>query len=85
MQLLPILERSREIVYLGSNSGGTQCGTPLLWQYLVSREVHQHLEEPNCSLIIYTGEARIRRMVREEAFALCPNAAEGGWRDHDTL
>jgi hypothetical protein len=24
-------------------------------------------------------------MVREEAFALCPNAAEGGWRDHDTL
>jgi hypothetical protein len=24
-------------------------------------------------------------MVREEAFALCPNAAEGGWRDHDTV
>jgi hypothetical protein len=75
IQLLPILERCREVVYLGSNSGGTQCGTP----------VHQHLEEPNCSLIIYTGEARIRRMVREEAFALCPNAAEGGSRGHDTL
>jgi hypothetical protein len=85
MQILPILERCREVVYLGSNSGGTQCGTPLLWQYLVSREVHQHLEERNCSLIIYTGDARIRRMVREEAFALCPNAAEGGWRDHDTV
>jgi hypothetical protein len=23
--------------------------------------------------------------AREEAFALCPNAAEGGWRDHDTV
>lgn len=69
-QVLPILARCREIVYLGSNRGGTQCGTPLLWSYLVQRQIHSHIAGQSCTVIIYTDAPRAGELIEEERLAL---------------
>ncbi len=73
-QLIPILSRCREVVYLGDNAH-SQCGTPLLWKYLVKRRIRAHIPERACTLIIY-GDAmlRTRRLIGEEENALAANS-----------
>jgi hypothetical protein len=73
LQVLPILKRCQGVVYLGCNTGGSQCGTPLLWQYLVSRQIYKHILERHCTLIIYTEAPRTKEIVEEEKLALVMN------------
>ena len=74
-QLIPILSRCREVVYLGDNAH-SQCGTPILWEYLITRRVRAHIPERACTLIIYgNGMLRTRRLIQEEKNALAANLA----------
>jgi hypothetical protein len=69
-QMLPILDHCREVVYLGSNSNGSQCGTPLLWLQLVRRQIHCSLVEKKATLIVYTDILEQRYLIDEERLGL---------------
>ena len=56
--VVEILKRCKQIIYLGSNQEGTQCGTLALWEYLVTRNVEQAIETRNQQFIVYGHQPR---------------------------
>ena len=64
--LMPILRRSRVIVYLGKNTDGTACGTPEMFYYLLKRKV-EYVPDRKNDLICYTEYLkRPRKPLPEE-------------------
>lgn len=62
-----------EIIYIGKNDGEkTQCGTPFLWQHLISREpLYSAVESDSISsMIVYSSELRRSSLLDEEIFGL---------------
>jgi hypothetical protein len=71
--LLPLVHASRTVIYVGSNTGGTVCGNPLLFDYFQHREVLCHIPHPRNSLIILGGACvRPRGPLPEEWAATHP-------------
>jgi hypothetical protein len=69
--LTPIARRSRLVVYLGTNMGGSACGYQDLWWHLRSREVLAHVFDPTGSFIVYGFGTRGRKgRLPEEHAAL---------------
>ena len=58
--LVPILRRSRTILYLGKNTDGTACGTPGMFQYLLKRKA-EYLPDRHNTLICYTDFLTVER------------------------
>jgi len=56
--LVEILRKCASVVYIGTNKGGTQCGTPYLWEYLTSRELIVDMPGNDSSLMIYSDKPR---------------------------
>ena len=67
--LYEILERTTNIIYLGSNTGGSACGTPALYTQLALREVIAHVPHPRNSFIVYGGRATTPRTLLAEEWA----------------
>ena len=63
-----ILARAKTVVYLGTNMGGSSCGSREMFEHLVGREVLAHLPEQKNTLIVY-GPRVIQREPLPEEFA----------------
>ena len=70
--LVSILERSRLVIYLGSNTGGSACGDRDLWLHLTSRELLAYSPDPANTLAVY-GPARTTREPQGEELAALTN------------
>lgn len=68
--LSDILGRSRIILYVGTNTGGTACGGRDVWDHLCGREVLAYVEDPHNTLIVYGAQKVVRTMYGEEIAAL---------------
>lgn len=64
--LLELLEKASTIIYLGKNTGGTQCGWARLYQYLATREVKAYLPDRQNVLIVYGQRCRKPRSLYGE-------------------
>jgi len=58
-----------EVIYIGQNAGGTQCGTRDFWLPLTTREVWKYLKAYN-ELIHYGTDHEKRPLLREELYGL---------------
>lgn len=66
-----LLDRSHIVIYLGSNTNGTACGTPNLIRTLASRSLLDELPHPRNSLLIYGPRlTQPRTLAGEEIAAL---------------
>lgn len=69
--LVPLLKRATEVVYLGKNTDGISCGTPSIFKYLLTREVRTYLPHRTNTLIEYGPPVTRPRLPKgEEAAAL---------------
>jgi len=69
--LVPLLKRATGVVYLGKNTDGNSCGTPSLFEYLLTREVRSYLPHRTNTLIEYGPPVIRPRLPKgEEAAAL---------------
>lgn len=79
MTLVPVLIRLPRIVYIGSNKGANQCGTPELWRYLTRRKLEYADDIMPSSVIVYGDHGRDleeQPLVPEEALGLKPPGHE---------
>lgn len=68
--LLSIVLKTKLLIYLGTNTSGSACGFPQMWQQLIQREVLAHEpNEPN-TLIVYGPQNVQRRYLPEEYAAV---------------
>jgi hypothetical protein len=76
--LLPILKRTKTIIYLGKNTDGSMCGTPALFQYLITRKIEEHVPSRPNTLICYSEQLDKPRWhgVQEEEAALKMDTGE---------
>ena len=72
------LERAHTVIYLGSNTSGSACGDPRIWENLVEREVVAYVPTRRNVLLIYSQPPRTRDLVGEEIAALT-----GQFMDYD--
>jgi hypothetical protein len=68
--LLSLIRRSRIVIYLGCNTGGSACGFSLMWQHLATREVIAYVPEAYNSLVIYGSTPQQRAYLPEEYAAI---------------
>jgi hypothetical protein len=66
--LVPLLQRSRQVIYLGANTDGSACGWADLFEHLIDRELLTEIPHRRNSLLIYGAqqEGRQRRLAAEE-------------------
>jgi hypothetical protein len=68
--LLPLLRRSKTIIYLGKNTDGTACGIPSMFRYLLKRKAECIPDRKN-TLICYTDVLEASRIpLKEEEAAI---------------
>ncbi len=68
--LATLVARARLVIYLGTNFGGTSCGSIELWQHLTRRSVERVVDNHRNTLIIYgKHEPLARRRLLPEEFA----------------
>lgn len=72
-----------KIVYLGKNTDGTQCGSPALYSYLLTREVLHYVPARENTMIIYGAAKVLREPYPEEVAGLGSNS--GPIRDFTTI
>lgn len=67
--LLPILKRTKTIIYLGKNTDGSSCGTPDMFLYLLTRKIEQHIPSRRNTLICYSDTLEEKRypLLEEDA------------------
>jgi hypothetical protein len=71
--LLPLLSAAEVVIYLGSNTGGSACGWPALYDHFHFREVLAHVPHRRNTLAVYGRqlcEAERRPLIGEEVAAL---------------
>lgn len=67
--LIPILERTPTVIYLGSNTGGTACGSKKLFTHFAGRELTGHIGHMQNSLLLLGAplpDGVTRRLTYEE-------------------
>ncbi len=64
--LIEAVARAETVVYLGKNTDGSACGTPLLFSNLLVREVLVHVPHYRNTLIVYGGSREQRMPLFEE-------------------
>jgi len=69
--LVQILERVPLVIYLGSNTGGSACGNPPLWDHFTQRTILHYTPHRQSSLIVYGWPCGRRLHVGEEIGATC--------------
>jgi len=76
--LLPILKRTKTIIYLGKNTDMSMCGTPALFRYLLTRKIEEHVPARPNTLICYSEQLDKPRWmpVPEEDAALRMDTSE---------
>lgn len=70
--LVRLLGKSKVVIYLGCNTGGTACGDQELFLHLTGREVLAHVPHERGSLVVYGGACAQRSLVPEEWAATHP-------------
>jgi hypothetical protein len=67
--LLRILERAETVIYLGSNTSGNACGSPVLFQALTQRKLLAHVPHRRNTLLVYGREGRGEVPLTGEEYA----------------
>lgn len=74
--LLPVLRRTKTILYLGKNTDGSMCGTPALFKYLLTRKIEGYVPSRPNTLICYSEQLATRLPVQEEDAAIGMDTGE---------
>jgi hypothetical protein len=63
--------RAPQLIYVGSNTGGTVCGYPAFWLEMARREVLLYVPDEHNTLIVYGahGSQKTRRRLMPEEYA----------------
>lgn len=70
-ELVELTRRSPLVIYAGTNTGGTTCGSPGLFLHFATREILLYEPDPRSTLIVYGRPcARPRPLKGEEIAAL---------------
>ena len=73
--LLNVLKQTKTILYLGKNTDGYACGTPALFEYLVTRKIEAQVPSRQNTLICYTDYLdEPRQWLQEEEAAIAMNS-----------
>ena len=69
--LVPLLEASRTVVYLGKNSRVEACGSRAMFDHLLRRDVLRELQHARNDLVVYGPVTDLQRpLLREELWGL---------------
>lgn len=72
--LIGALTNIKTVIYIGVNDGRvTMCGTPLLWEYLTTRELDGHLSGVN-NVLVYSDRPRSSKLLGEEQNGISAHA-----------
>jgi len=82
--LVPILKRSRVVIYLGKNTDGTACGTPEMFQYLLKRKA-EYLPDRRNTLICYTDFLTVSRKPFPEEMASITSYTDPRFKLYDQV
>ena len=68
--LVRLVSNAQMVVYLGTNTDGTACGSPDLFSHLCAREALVHVPHRRNTLIVYGQEVGSRKLLPEERAAM---------------
>lgn len=68
--LIEILEKARLVIYLGTNTGGSACGWPDLFEHLLRRSIVAHAPDWRNTLTVYGSPCEMQGPRTGEEFAM---------------
>lgn len=78
--LIALLEKARLVVYLGTNTGGSACGWPGLFEHLLRRTIVVHAPDQRNTLTVYGPPCPLRAPETGEEHAML---SHGIWSYED--